>query len=107
MNITVGTPTPNVVNYSGTDSSAIRLYSSDVRSACNAVLSKELSYIQFTSLPSTSVGHLYIGYSGLNTGSQVSTGTRYYVSGNPTIDQLSFVPRGGFQGTAVLRRPGN
>jgi len=106
VNITVGTPTPNVVNYSGTDSSAIRLYSSDVRSACNAVLSKELSYIQFTSLPSTSVGHLYIGYSGLNTGSQVSTGTRYYVSGNPTIDQLSFVPRGGFQGTAVLSYEG-
>lgn len=102
VEITVGTPTPNVVTYSGTDSSTIRLYSSDVRSACNAVLSKELSYIQFTSLPSTSVGHLYIGYTGLNTGSQVSTGTRYYVSGNPTIDQLSFVPRGGFQGTAVL-----
>ena len=102
VEIRVTSSSPVTVNYSGRSDTPIRLTSSSLRSACAAVMSQGLSYIQFTSLPSTSSGRLYSNYSGPGTGSQASTGTRFYVSGSPGIDQLTFVPERSFQGTVSL-----
>ena len=102
VTIQVNAPTPNDVNLSTSPSTPVRLSSSTLRSVCNAVLDQELSYIQLTSLPASTAGQLYSSYGGTGTGAQASTGTRYYRSGTPSIDQLTFVPRSGYQGTVVI-----
>lgn len=98
--ITVTPPTSGDSVFYGTTASPIQLSSSRMRSACGDSLDGTLSYITFNSLPSASAGRLYVDYSRIGTGTQVSTGTRYYVSGSgtPTIDQISFVPRGRYGG---------
>lgn len=106
VEIMVTAGTPNVTYYSTTNAGTVRLSGSTLASACNAVMSNSLSYIQFTGLPSSTAGHLYRNYNGFNTGTQVSTGTQYYVNGNPSIDQLTFVPRNTFQGVASLSYTG-
>lgn len=94
--------TPPTTTYSGTTSSPLRLSASQISSALSGSLSGTLSYITFTSLPSTNAGRLYQGYNGVGTGTQVNTGTRYYVSGTPSIDQISFVPRGRYNGQVTI-----
>lgn len=96
--IQVTPPTTGDSVFYGTTASPIRLSASRMRSLCANVLSRELSYITFTSLPDASAGRLYLGYNGFGSGTAVSTGTRYYASSTPSIDQLSFVPRGRYSG---------
>ncbi len=96
--IDVTPPTSGDSVYYGTTARPLALSSSRMRSACSDVLDGTLSYITFTGLPSASAGKLYLNYSGFGTGTQVNTGTRYYVSGSPSIDQISFVPRGRYTG---------
>ena len=91
---------PNTIYYTGTTANSFRLSSSRISGACGA-FTKPLSYIEFTSLPSATAGRIYSNYSGYGTGAQITTGVRYYASGSPSIDQLSFVPRGRFTGDAT------
>ena len=100
--VTVTPPTTGDSVFSGTTASPIRITSSRMRSLCSGTLDKDLSYITFTSLPSAAAGRLYQDYNGFRTGTQVNTGTRYYVSGSPSIDQLSFVPRGRYSGRVTV-----
>lgn len=102
VTIEVTPPTASNITYTGTTASPYRLSVRDVQSACNGALNGTLSYITFTSLPSAAAGRLYSNYSGFRTGTQVNTGTRYYASGSPSIDQLSFVPRGRYSGQAAI-----
>lgn len=102
VTIEVTPPTAGNITYTGTTASPYRLSVYDVQSACSGALDGTLSYITFTSLPSASAGRLYSGYNGFRTGSQVNTGTRYYASGSPSISQLSFVPRGRYNGQATI-----
>ena len=104
--VQVSNPTPSDVNYTVSSSSPIRLSSSTLRNVCNPVLSRELSYIEITSLPSSTLGQLYANYSGFGSGTLANVGGRYYCSSNPSIDQLYFVPRGGAQGTATVTYTG-
>ncbi|MCM1149562.1 MAG: S-layer homology domain-containing protein [Butyricicoccus sp.] len=106
VSIRVNSLTPAEVRFSGGSAQPIAMSASQIRAACNAVMDKELSYIEFTSLPSSTQGRIYRGYTGYDSGTQVVTGTPYYVSASPGIDQLSFVPRGGFSGTAVATYTG-
>lgn len=106
VSVQVSDPTPSDVNYSSSSASPIRLSSATLRSACNPVLSRELSYIEITSLPASTLGQLYANYSGFGSGTLANVGGRYYCSGNPSIDQLYFVPRGGAQGTATVTYTG-
>lgn len=100
--IEVTPPAAANITYSGSNASPLRLSATRVRAACADVLNKELSYITFTSLPPVTSGRLYSGYSGFGTGTAVSVNTRYYSSGTPSIDQLSFVPRGRSQGAVTV-----
>ena len=104
--VQVSNPTPSDVNYTVSSSSPIRLSSATLRNVCNPVLSRELSYIEITSLPSSTLGQLYANYSGFGSGTLANVGGRYYCSSNPSIDQLYFVPRGGAQGTATVTYTG-
>ena len=100
--IQVNPSTPGQVAFTGTEVDPIRLSASSFRNVCNPVLDKELSYIQFGSLPPNSTGRLYLNYSGYGTGTQVSVGAKYYSEGTPGISQISFVVRGGYQGTVTI-----
>lgn len=98
----VGAVSPSDVNLYGYTSDQIRVSSSGIIAACRQVMSQSLSYIQITSLPTPEQGQLYYGYYGYKTGTEVKVGDRYYYTGTPSIDQLSFIPRGGYSGEAVV-----
>ena len=90
--------TPNTVTYTGTNAFPLQISASQIASACSELMSKPLSYITLTNLPATTTGRLYVGYTKLGTGTAANTGTKYYVSSNPSINQISFVPRGRYTG---------
>lgn len=98
----VGAASPADVTLSGYNSSQIWLSSYGISTVCAPVMDKGLSYIQITGLPDPEQGRLYYGYQGFKTGSEVKSGDRYYCLGAPNIDQLSFVPRGGYSGRAEI-----
>ena len=100
--IQVGAVSPADVTLSGYSSSQIRLSSYGISAVCRQVMDQNLSYIRITSLPEAEQGRLYYGYNGFKTGSEVKSGDRYYYTGWPSIDQLSFVPRGNYSGQAEI-----
>lgn len=90
--------TPNTITYTGTNALPLQINAYQVSSACSGQMTKPLSYIMLDNLPASTAGRIYVGYTKLGTGAAANTGTRYYVSGNPNISQLSFVPRGRYEG---------
>lgn len=90
--------TPNTIVYTGTTANPIGLSSAHIADAVRDTLRNPLSYIEFTSLPTTPGGHVYLNYSGYGTGTRANTGVKYSASGSPGINQLSFVPVGRFTG---------
>lgn len=106
VTIVVTPATSSNITYSTSTASPVQLSGSRILSASNGAMNSTLSYIIFSSLPSSNAGKLYLNYSGFGTGAQVSTGTRYYASGSPGVDQISFVPRSGFEGTAEIAYTG-
>lgn len=94
--------TPNTITYTGTNANPLQISASQVSSACSGLMSRPLSYITLNNLPASTAGRLYVGYTSLGTGTPANTGTRYYVSGNPSISQLSFVPRGRYEGQVTV-----
>lgn len=100
--IQIGSLVPSDAYLYGNTSRQVWLSSSALRAACSSVMRSELSYIEITGLPAADEGTLYTNYSGFNTGTKVTTGTRYYRNGSPSIDQISFVPQGGYTGTSVI-----
>lgn len=94
--------TPNTITYTGTNANPLQISASQVSSACSGLMSRPLSYITLNNLPASTAGRLYVGYTSLGTGTPANTGTRYYVSSNPNISQLSFVPRGRYEGQVTV-----
>lgn len=99
VDIVVSAPAATQITYAGA-ALPVHLRLSDFRAACQSVLGKPLSYIQFTTLPTAAYGKLVWDYYGDSTA--VSTGTRYLASGSPAIDSLSFVPKAGYEGTVTF-----
>lgn len=98
----VGAESPADVTLSGYNSSQLWLSSYGISSVCRPVMNQGLSYIRITGLPDPEQGRLYYGYQGFKTGVEVKSGDRFYCLGSPNIDQLSFVPRGGYSGRAEI-----
>jgi uncharacterized protein YjdB len=94
-----GTSTPAVYNILYTGSSTpVAFRAGDFQNVCQTVLGNPLSYVQFSSLPTT--GRLYLNYSlSSRTGTPVSTSTRYGVQ---ELGQISYVPRAEYQGTLTI-----
>lgn len=103
--ITVAAPRAETI-YLTAGSAPIQLSSAAFRQACGTVLTQGLSYVRFTSLPDTRAGRLYENYMDAASGYQASTGSPYYLTGSPGIDQLTFVPQSGYQGTATINYTG-
>ena len=81
---------------------------SDFTAACNGRNKGSLSSVQFdTSTLSSNAGRLYTQYGGLQSANtEVRSGTKYYPESSPSLSQVTFVPRIGFQGTAVVAYTG-
>jgi hypothetical protein len=103
--ITVAAPRAETI-YLTAGSAPIQLSSAAFRQACGTVLTQGLSYVRFTNLPDTRAGRLYENYVDAASGYQASTGSPYYLTGSPGIDQLTFVPQSGYQGTATINYTG-
>jgi hypothetical protein len=101
VTIQVSDPVAETLQYRGS-SLPITVSLTDLRNICTSKTGNSLSYISFTILPSTDCGRLYVGYNGLNSGTQVTTGTSYYAVGSPNLRQLVFVPKAGFQGQTTI-----
>ncbi|MGI6255463.1 MAG: hypothetical protein ACOYJZ_07490, partial [Acutalibacter sp.] len=61
VQIQANVPGSSAIRYSGT-SLPVRFRASDFSNACQTILSSDLSYITFLSLPDSSAGHLYLGF---------------------------------------------
>lgn len=89
------------VHYSTPRGQAVTFGSGDFNDACRSLTGRALSYIRFTSLPSSSAGVLYYNYYN-SSSSRVSTGTDYRRSGSPSISSVTFVPASGYTGTVTI-----
>lgn len=82
---------------------------SDFEDRCETVLGQSLSYISGLSV-STSQGTLYYKYySEADTGAGIGTAERYYVdpsTGQMDLDDVTFVPKDDFSGTATISYTG-
>ena len=94
VKITVGSGSVNAktITYTGKPGTATIMKDSDFNQVCRDLMGNQLNYIYFT-LPSSSEGTLYYGYtqSG-NYSSKVRANTKYYYGGSPYILNISFVP---------------
>lgn len=100
--IQVGATMPADINFACNTSGQVWLSARELSNTCLPVMRKNLSYIEITNVPDPEVGHLYLGYAGFGTGTDVKKGDRFYCIGSPNIDQLSFVPRAGFIGRTEI-----
>lgn len=75
----------------------------DFNEACQKSNGSTLNYIQFT-LPSASrEGTLYRDYrSSSNPGTRLSSSTRVYRGGTPSVSDVTFVPRSRYEGTVSI-----
>lgn len=90
------------VYYSTEADTPVTFRAEDFNEACQRSNSSTLNYIQFT-LPSSSVGTLYRNYrSSSNTGTRLSSSTRVYRGGTPSVSDVTFVPRSRYEGTVSI-----
>lgn len=82
---------------------------SELEDRCDTVLGAQLEYISGLTV-STSQGTLYYKYySESDTGAGIGTAERYYVdpsTGQMDLDNITFVPKSDFSGTAVISYTG-
>lgn len=102
VEIKVNAPVAKTITYAG-NSLAFDMRPSDFTKACTELTGKRLDYIVFDSLPGSSEGVLYTSFSGpRDHGETVKTGTKYYISGTPSIDGLAFLPKAGYDDIVTL-----
>lgn len=90
------------VSYTATNTSPIPLSVTRIQAACRELLKGDVAYITFPSLPDPDSGKLILNYGGIGSGTPATVNARYYLSGSPSVANLSFIPRGRFTGTLTL-----
>lgn len=102
VRILVASPaSPTVISYT-TSGGTVSFRADDFVRACQDRGLGSLVSVTFDS-PSSDGGRLYYRYEGLgSSSSQVTENTVYYPSSSPSISEVTFVARSGFQGTTLL-----
>ncbi|MEY8260169.1 Ig-like domain-containing protein [Oscillospiraceae bacterium 50-60] len=96
------TDAAGTVYYSTDVDDPVTFRAEDFNEACQRANNSSLNYISFT-LPSSSVGTLYRNYrSSSNTGTRVSSSTRFYRGGTPSVSDITFVPKSRYEGTVSI-----
>jgi hypothetical protein len=94
------------ISYSITRGGKVGFDSVLFNEVCDDLTGYNLSYVRFT-LPSSSYGTLYYGYtSPTNTGTKVSSSTRYYRNSSPYLSNVVFVPNASYTGTVSISYTG-
>ncbi len=100
--IRIEAATTGDVSYSTGAGQPVSFSADHFSSICQSRNGKALRYVTFTQ-PPASQGTLYYNYSPSGQFSQkVGSGTRYYASSTPSIDNVSFVPAEGFTGNVTV-----
>lgn len=87
------------VSYTVSSGQPLRLSASDFSAVCLKRTGRDLSYVTFE-IPTASRGTLYYNYSSSGGYSeQVTANTGYYLSRNPYLDNVTFVPAEDYDGT--------
>lgn len=98
--------TADVVAYETDEDTALTFDGEDFNDACEDATDETLSCVKFT-LPSSSYGRLYYDYeSSSSYDSRVSSSTKYYYDGDPSISDVTFVPASGYTGTVKISYTG-
>ena len=109
VSITVGTAGSDIakaITYSSTVNNVTTFKDEDFNSVCKSLTDTQLSYVQFT-LPSSSYGTLYYGYSANGSyDSKVKESTKYYYGGSPYLLNVTFVPANNVTGTVTISYTG-
>lgn len=90
------------VTYTASAGRALTFTSEEFIAVCQSRTGRSISYLTFDQ-PSAYQGTLYYDYSAAAPFSkQVRSDTRYYVTSNPSLDRISFVPAAGFTGRVTV-----
>lgn len=90
------------VYYSTDVNDPVTFRAEDFNEACQRANNSSLNYITLT-LPSSNVGTLYRDYrSSSNTGTRLASSTRLYRGGNPSVSDVTFVPKSRYEGTVSI-----
>ena len=88
--------------YTASAGRALTFTSEEFIAVCQSRTGRSISYLTFDQ-PNAYQGTLYYDYSAAAPFSQqVRSDTRYYVTSNPSLDRISFVPADGFTGTVTI-----
>ena len=91
-----------LISYTTLEASPVRFSGIEFSEQCQALNGRALRYVNFT-LPQSTLGTLKFKLiEGDLYESTVSSGTRYYRSGTPSIDDVYFIPRNGFSGNVDI-----
>ena len=93
------------ITYSTVGRSRVDFNPEDFSAVCRSKTGHELQYIAF-SLPSSSKGTLFYNYTGSDLDNKVSSGTAYYYSKSPQLDDVTFVAAEGYSGTVSISYTG-
>ena len=90
------------VTYTASADRALTFTSEEFIAVCQSRTGRSISYLTFDQ-PSAYQGALYYDYSAAAPFSQqVRSDTRYYVTSNPSLDRISFVPATGYTGRVTV-----
>ena len=90
------------VTYTASAGRALTFTGEEFIAVCQSRTGRSISYLTFDQ-PRSYQGALYYDYSTAAPFSQqVRSDTRYYVTSNPSLDRISFVPADGFTGTVTV-----
>lgn len=101
ITISVGDNNPGKLFYRGS-SLPVKFKSVDFSNACAGVLPSPISYVEFQTIPNAVYGKLMVNDRGQGAVTKVATNRRYYNSQSPTIDEIFFVAKAGFQGVVPI-----
>ena len=90
------------VTYTASAGRALPFTSEEFIAVCQSRTGRSINYLTFDQ-PNAYQGALYYDYSAAAPFSQqVRSDTRYYITSNPSLDRISFVPADGFTGTVTI-----
>ena len=100
LKIRVGDADKGDITYTAAAGTAVTFDDSDFNDYCKDLTEYSLDYVRFT-LPSSSRGTLYYQYNQSGE-KKVTSGTSYYRSSSPRLDDVTFVPEKGETGNVEI-----
>ncbi len=89
------------IRYNANSQGKVTFNGDDFNTLSKDLTGANLRYVQFT-LPPENQGVLYYDSSNKSAGEKVTAGKKYYFSGSPNLDKITFVAASGFTGTATM-----